>query len=508
MASWEACQPPPKAHVFYFTAPKDVTVDDLVNALEEIVGRYGLDTLMHQGGYKFCAVAATAAAARKITEKGAVIVNGVSCPVACMGPQVVYVTVYRLNPVVSNADLAAALKPYGKVLNVSQPTWKSIQHVKTGMKLVKMEMAKAVPNFMSIRGFKAQFEYKGVRRVCARCGQSGHQVSDCKTPWCGRCSVYGHGDTDCNAQCRRCKGNHATADCLRPRSYADAASNFSEGHRTPPTQQALESTSDFPELPRASASQREEESSGGSALGVTTTSDESPSDSQEMELEGCTSPAEEVIAAPGEATSSSLTDTSLFTSHSSTESSDIGEQPHREPGPAPANNALPGALSGSRSRRKEHSKPGTSSKPAAGRSSLASKSPVAGHSISVPPPTQVKDPRQVAPVSQDADVLRSPSLLERLEASTKQSLPSSAESSGAGNSDESRIVDSFFGPADPSLANPINQVHDLLPPRPSPPDRLDSSKRALTSSSADTDDADDSKKLCVEVDVPFDDSEF
>lgn len=60
---------------------------------------------------------------------------------------------------------------------------------------------------------------------------------------------------------------------------------------------------------------------------------------------------------------------------------------------------------------------------------------------------------------------------------------------------------------DPRLVNPINQVHDLLPPRPSPSDRLDASKRALPSS-ADTDDADDSKKLCVEVDGLSDDSEF
>lgn len=337
-----------------------------------------------------------------------------------MGPQVVYVTVYRLNPVVSHADLAAALRPYGKVLNVSQPSWRSLQHIKTGMRLVKMEMAKAVPNFMKIRGFKAQFEYKGVRRVCARCGQSGHQVSNCKTPWCGRCSEYGHDEADCNAKCRRCKGNHATADCLRPRSYADAASNFSATPSASPSQQALESASEFPELPcalsgqpeeassgniealgsasefpelpRSSSGQPAEASSGSTALGDSTAIEESTSDSQEMDLEGYTSPSEEAIAPVGEGTSSSSTDTSLFTSLSSTESSDTAEQPQREQGHAPVKNTvLSGTSSGScSSRRKEKNKPGTSAKTA-----LASKPSAAGlltPSASVLFPPKIKDP--------------------------------------------------------------------------------------------------------------------
>lgn len=68
-------------------------MDDLVNAREQLEGRYGLHSLMHQGGFKFCSGVATTAAARKITEKGAVLVNGVSCPVAILDPQVVHVTV-------------------------------------------------------------------------------------------------------------------------------------------------------------------------------------------------------------------------------------------------------------------------------------------------------------------------------------------------------------------------------------------------------------------------------
>ncbi|KAL1477090.1 hypothetical protein MTO96_036032 [Rhipicephalus appendiculatus] len=46
---------------------------------------------------------------------------------------------------------------------------------------------------------------------------------DCHTPRCARCEAFGHDTTGCSAPCRRCGGEHATADCLQPRSYAAAA---------------------------------------------------------------------------------------------------------------------------------------------------------------------------------------------------------------------------------------------------------------------------------------------
>ncbi|KAH7980746.1 hypothetical protein HPB49_018866 [Dermacentor silvarum] len=66
-------------------------------------------------------------------------------------------------------------------------------------------------------------DYRGVTKVCSRCAQEGHVGKECNTPHCASCEVFGHETTDCSAPCRRCAEEHATADCLRPRSYYFAA---------------------------------------------------------------------------------------------------------------------------------------------------------------------------------------------------------------------------------------------------------------------------------------------
>lgn len=82
-------------------------------------------------------------------------------------------------------------------------------------------MVKPIPNLMVVKGCRVQCEYKGVKRVCPRCGREGHHDGDNRTTWCHRCLDYGHGGAGCTASCRRCGGRHATSDCLR--SYAVTA---------------------------------------------------------------------------------------------------------------------------------------------------------------------------------------------------------------------------------------------------------------------------------------------
>lgn len=218
--------PPPKAQCFTLQAPVNSTIDGIINGFEEVVGPRGLKTLQHQGGYKFFAVAATPAAASKLSEQGSINIGGVETALQCVGPQVVYITILRINPLVADSDLAAALAPYGKVRTIQYQSFKGFPYVETGNRLVKMEMAKPVPNFLHVRGERVQCEYKGVKRVCSRCGQQGHSGADCKTPWCAKCTTFGHDAEECTARCRRCQGCHATADCLRPRTYAAALHDF------------------------------------------------------------------------------------------------------------------------------------------------------------------------------------------------------------------------------------------------------------------------------------------
>ncbi|KAK8787681.1 hypothetical protein V5799_022542 [Amblyomma americanum] len=139
-----------------------------------------------------------------------------------MGVPVVHVTVYRLPPCISDADLIAAFAPYGKVRAITETAFLGKNSIGNGTRLVKLEMTKAPPNFLTVAGTRAMIEYRGMRRVCSRCGGEGHFGASCKQVRCGRCGSYGHLGTDCRPVCRRCGGAHPTPDCVRPRSYAAA----------------------------------------------------------------------------------------------------------------------------------------------------------------------------------------------------------------------------------------------------------------------------------------------
>ncbi|KAH7945732.1 hypothetical protein HPB49_014906 [Dermacentor silvarum] len=138
------------------------------------------------------------------------------------GHSVVYVTVYRLPPCVSDDVLTAALAPYGKFRGISDVVFKDRTDISNGSRLVKLEMVKPPPNFIMVTGYLVMLEYKGMKEVCSKCGAEGHFGASCTSSRCARCAIFGHATATCNAPCRRCNGEHATVDCVQPRSYAAA----------------------------------------------------------------------------------------------------------------------------------------------------------------------------------------------------------------------------------------------------------------------------------------------
>ncbi|KAH7942720.1 hypothetical protein HPB52_000383 [Rhipicephalus sanguineus] len=181
--------PPPKAHCFILNAPEGSTVDDVIDALEAVTGPAGIKSLQHMGGVKFSAAASSENAATKLKSRGAILLNGESVPLVSIGPEIVHVSVFRV------------------------PLW----------------MKKPIPNFLSVQGHTVMCDYRGVKKVCSRCRLAGHIGKDCATPRCTRCGVFGHTTDGCTEPCRRCGGNHATVDCVRPRSFAAAAAGEQEG---------------------------------------------------------------------------------------------------------------------------------------------------------------------------------------------------------------------------------------------------------------------------------------
>lgn len=185
---------PPKAHCFNFVAPANSTVDSIVDGFDAVLGPKQLDTLQHQGGMRFCVVVVSAAAAAKLNAAGCVTLSGVKTPVQCIGPKVIVVSVLRLLPFISEADLGTALSAYGRVMSIQYPTFKGFSFLKNGQRIVKIEMRKPIPNFLEVRGVRVRCKYRGVKRVCARCNKPGHNGNECKALWCARCLSFGHED--------------------------------------------------------------------------------------------------------------------------------------------------------------------------------------------------------------------------------------------------------------------------------------------------------------------------
>lgn len=401
-------QAPPKAHCFVFSVPKDAAVDDIIDAIEEIVGPRGLESLQHQGNYKFCASVKTASAAARLSERGAFTVNGVSCTVACVGPQVLYVTVYRLKLYITDCDLEAALAPFGKVIAVREPTFKGRPHVGTGTRLVRMEMIKPIPNFMMVKGCRVQCEYKGVKRVCSRCGREGHHGGDCRSPWCHRCLDYGHDGAECTASCRRCGGRHASSDCLKPRSYALAAAGS------------------FPELPPAGGMgkpgdpEMEPEFADELIIDETATPSGDPLGRDDMEIplgESADDREEEAISSGASLSVCGTTDTNADSTNESNDeqrvnaesslddqtssSSDLTTQDTEASDPEPADATRQLRARGGPLRT--NTQAGKSIKNKAAKASQSTKVPKPAGPAKVS--TAPKDPQLVNPISQVADLL-------------------------------------------------------------------------------------------------------
>ncbi|KAH7948856.1 hypothetical protein HPB49_002801 [Dermacentor silvarum] len=165
--------------------------------------------------------------------------------------------------------------------------------------MVRIDILKPVSNFMTVHGHRIMCGYRGVTKVCSRCAHEANVGKECNTPCGARCEVYGHETTDCSTACHRCAEEHATADCLRPRSYTFAAG-------TAPSERAEASAaSDEPCAAFTSPLQETEETEPGN------------SDSQQATMpteEGSTGPngsapsftAEDSVSTPDSASQSSV----------------------------------------------------------------------------------------------------------------------------------------------------------------------------------------------------------
>lgn len=213
-----------RENCFFFNAPDgDLSIDDLIDAVERTAGDDSVHVLQHMGGSRFLICTRNAAQATKLMVSEGFVVNNQKVTVEAVGPPVTFVNVFRYPAYLPDDPLTGALAQYGKVKSVAFATVTNRQTKLNGVRVVRIEMSKPVPNFLTVAGHRIMLEYRGMRRVCARCSEVGHMASACSTPYCTRCGTFGHGTEGCEAECRRCGGKHGTRDCFRRRSYVAAA---------------------------------------------------------------------------------------------------------------------------------------------------------------------------------------------------------------------------------------------------------------------------------------------
>ncbi|KAH6930036.1 hypothetical protein HPB50_008107 [Hyalomma asiaticum] len=156
-----------------------------------------------------------------IVDAGYLVIGGERVQVVPVGPQVTNVTCLFLPSFVSNESLVSLRQSAHRDQWFDECAARSAHRTR----FIRMEMnaANPVPNYLRISGHRATFDYRGLQRVCRKCGSSGHLRAQCTAPFCGRCGVHGHASDGCDRPCRRCGDGHPTVVCPVRRSYSDAA---------------------------------------------------------------------------------------------------------------------------------------------------------------------------------------------------------------------------------------------------------------------------------------------
>ncbi|KAL1476521.1 hypothetical protein MTO96_036446 [Rhipicephalus appendiculatus] len=84
-------------------------------------------------------------------------VNNEKVAVEAVGPPITFVNVFRYPAYLPDDPLTSALAQYGKVKGVGFATVTNRQTKLNGIRVVRMEMCKPVPNFTIIAGHRVMF---------------------------------------------------------------------------------------------------------------------------------------------------------------------------------------------------------------------------------------------------------------------------------------------------------------------------------------------------------------
>ncbi|KAH7969668.1 hypothetical protein HPB52_020998 [Rhipicephalus sanguineus] len=176
--------PPPKEDFFNVRTPPGTSVDEVIDALEGLVGIQDIYSVQHHGGFDFLVGVNSVAAVQTLLETGGLRLGTRTVPLVPVARQVASVTCLYLPCHVPDNEVVTGLKSCGTTLRIEEARYKDRPCIRTGTRYIKMYMRleNPLPNFARVGGHRATFEYRGVRRLCRRCNQEGYFKAQCDNP--------------------------------------------------------------------------------------------------------------------------------------------------------------------------------------------------------------------------------------------------------------------------------------------------------------------------------------
>ncbi|KAH7982216.1 hypothetical protein HPB52_003446 [Rhipicephalus sanguineus] len=208
--------PPPKEH-FSVRTPPGTSVDEVIDALEGLVGIQDLYSVQHHGGFDFQVGVNSVAAVQTLLETGGLRLGTRTVPLVPVARQVASVTCLCLPCYVPDNEVVTGLKSYGTTLRIEEARYKDRPSIRTGRRYIKMDMRleNPLPNFargggvivrLSSTAAYVVFAAAATRRATSRRNATPRTAPD-----------------TCTEPCRRCGGAHASVDCTARKSYSMAA---------------------------------------------------------------------------------------------------------------------------------------------------------------------------------------------------------------------------------------------------------------------------------------------
>lgn len=182
---------------FKVRAPLGYFLADVMTAAKRVAPGMVRGGQSRGGGY-YDVIAQNLEGAKRLREAGKLEIGGREVDLVPQDNKVKRVTVLRYPIDFPDTELEAALSGYGKVLKLRREMM-SGDHAdcESGNRLVLMELHGALPNFLTVKGFRIECFYPGMERMCAKCEGVDHLAKNCPAVKCRSCGKLTIGPCGC-----------------------------------------------------------------------------------------------------------------------------------------------------------------------------------------------------------------------------------------------------------------------------------------------------------------------